>query len=313
MRDAGKIMVGPGTRFQHVIRGLAFATALVLFGEAQGQTPFPGLQAGLDVNSLDLANGTRWSELAPLSAPPDTPVSKRPGATAGDRTAERRGNPLWGIPLSSLKVTLERPIFSPSRRPPVVAAAPPPPQPVRQAPPPPPPKPDPIRLALVGTIAGGPVEIAVLYDQASQSIVRLRTGERHDGWMLRSVRNREVTMERDRESVDLALPAPGEQENTKLAQLGGIEPVPPAPWTQAGPPVGGVASPVGGPATPLTIPVAAPIHPAAVAPPAAATPTGPATPPVGIPGAAPTPPSAPPSPAQNGPRMPNARPATPPV
>ena len=293
----------------NTIHWVTVAATLFLADKAAAQAPFPALQAGLDVNSLALANGTRSPEFAPIETPPDKIVARRRGPATGDKTAEPRGNPLWGIPLPSLNVTRERPIFSPSRRPPVVAAAPPPPQPVRQAPPPPPPKPDPIRLALVGTIAGGSVGIAVLLDQTSQGIVRLRTGESHDGWMLRSVRNREVTMERDRESVDLALPAPGEQEKTALSQLGGAGQSPTAPWAQAAPRVTGPATPPVGVA-----PAAVSVAPAAVAPPRPLTPmTGPATPPVAVPGAAPALPPAPPSPAPNGPRIPNARPATPPV
>jgi len=49
------------------------------------------------------------------------------------------GNPLWGIPVSSLSVTQERPLFSASRRPPAPPAPlAPPPMPVAEAPPRPP-------------------------------------------------------------------------------------------------------------------------------------------------------------------------------
>src|SRR5215212_880442 len=45
-------------------------------------------------------------------APPRAPVANEP-----------RGNPLWGIPLKSLSLTRERPLFTPSRRPPAPAVA----------------------------------------------------------------------------------------------------------------------------------------------------------------------------------------------
>src|SRR5262245_14595761 len=63
------------------------------------------------------------------------------------------GNPLWAVPVKTLSVTQERPIFTPSRRPPappVLAAAvtrpaPPPPKPTEPAHPP---------LWLVGAVSG---------------------------------------------------------------------------------------------------------------------------------------------------------------
>jgi general secretion pathway protein N len=45
-------------------------------------------------------------------------------------------------------------------------------------------------------------------DEATRDIVRLRTGENHDGWVLRSVRGREATLEKGPETAILALPDP---------------------------------------------------------------------------------------------------------
>src|ERR1700704_3128577 len=57
---------------------------------------------------------------------------------AGARQPPPGGNPLWGIPISALDATRERPVFSASRRPPMppvvaerVVAPPPPPKPSR--------------------------------------------------------------------------------------------------------------------------------------------------------------------------------------
>jgi hypothetical protein len=120
----------------------------------------------------------------------------------------RSGNPLWAVPLSSLSVTRDRPLFSSSRRPPAPPVVV---QPVVQArpvlPPPPPRAPEPPRLSLVGTVAGEQ-GIAVFVDQTTQTIVRLRTGEGHDGWVLRTVGGREVTMQNDRDTAVLSLPPP---------------------------------------------------------------------------------------------------------
>jgi len=117
------------------------------------------------------------------------------------------GNPLWAVPLKELAVTRERPIFSPSRRPPApaVVAAP-------YVPPPPPPasrEPERPQLSLVGTVAGDNEGLGVFLDQTTNKIVRLKLGDGHQGWMLHKVMGREVILQKDGQTVTLALPAPG--------------------------------------------------------------------------------------------------------
>jgi general secretion pathway protein N len=133
------------------------------------------------------------------------------GLAAGVAEAQSpsSGNPLWSVPLDALAATRERPIFSPSRRPPPPMIAPPP---IALAPPPPPKPAEPERppLKLLGTVADGAEGIAIFLDQASQEIVRLRPGEGHEGWILRSVERREAKLEKGRRSVTLALPPPSE-------------------------------------------------------------------------------------------------------
>lgn len=123
--------------------------------------------------------------------------------------AQPRGNPLWTIPLKSLNATRERPIFSPSRRPPTPAIAGPPP-----APPPPPTvreTAEPPRLSLVGAVASQKNDaIAVFVDQTTRDVVRLRVGENHGGWILRSVKPRQAVLEKGRETITLALPNPND-------------------------------------------------------------------------------------------------------
>jgi general secretion pathway protein N len=135
-----------------------------------------------------LANGFAIAPALPENLPPSGPA-----------------NPLWSVPLASLTVARERPIFSPSRRPaPVpVAAAPAPvraePAPVAKERP---------RLALLGAIVGEPDGEAIFIDETTKAIVRLRTGEGHSGWILRSVKGREATLEKNRETAVVAIAGP---------------------------------------------------------------------------------------------------------
>jgi general secretion pathway protein N len=127
----------------------------------------------------------------------------------GLRNAERApsGNPLWAIPLKQLSSTRERPIFSPSRRPPppVVVdepfVAPVAARVERTAPERP-------ALALLGTIIGEGSGLAMFVEPATQNLVRLRTGEAYQGWVLRSVRGRDANLEKDNRTEIVSLPAP---------------------------------------------------------------------------------------------------------
>jgi hypothetical protein len=116
------------------------------------------------------------------------------------------GNPLWAVPLRELNITRDRPLFSPSRRPapPAIAAA-------RSAAPvqpvPRPGEPDHPLLTLVGTIVGDHQGIGIFIDQASKSVISMRTGQDHDGWTLRAVRDRETVFEKHQREAILALPA----------------------------------------------------------------------------------------------------------
>ena len=117
------------------------------------------------------------------------------------------GNVVRAVPLSKLSLTRDRPIFSPSRRPP------PPPvampviaKPVER---PKPAEPENPPLVLVGTVVGEDSGIAVLVEQATENVVKLRVKESHQGWTLQSIQGREVTFQKDRKSSVLALAPPG--------------------------------------------------------------------------------------------------------
>jgi general secretion pathway protein N len=133
-------------------------------------------------------------------------------AAAAPAGGAANGNRVWRVPLGSLTATRERPIFSSSRRPPAAVD-----RPVARATPPPPPlvapEPEPLRLSLMGTIGGQAdgvaIEaIAIFVDQATRDIVRLKTGDRHAGWMLQSVKGRSAVLESGQRSETLTLPRP---------------------------------------------------------------------------------------------------------
>ena len=46
-------------------------------------------------------------------------------------------------------------------------------------------------------------------DQATNNVIRLRTGQDHLGWVLRSVKGREATLEKNQQSTTLEFPQPG--------------------------------------------------------------------------------------------------------
>jgi hypothetical protein len=120
------------------------------------------------------------------------------------------GNPLWAIPIKALSETRDRPIFTPSRRPPPPPVVekpytPPPPPPVATKPPP-----EPLALSLLGTIAGDNDGVALFMEKGSQEVVRLRTGESHQGWVLRSVQGRQAMLEKGDRKETITLPTPGD-------------------------------------------------------------------------------------------------------
>lgn len=117
----------------------------------------------------------------------------------------RPGNPLWAIPLGSLRESRERPIFLPSRRRPVPAVSGPPrasaPAPAVAAAPP--------TLALVGVIANETDSIGIFRDTLTNDHIRLRPGEAHQSWLLRELRRSEAIFEgADESSVVISLPRP---------------------------------------------------------------------------------------------------------
>jgi hypothetical protein len=180
-------------------------------GVPASAAPFATEMSDVDADTQRRADtpsaSSRWSAPAApapvVVQPPDQlrPVPER----------ARSANPLWAIPLATLSSTRERPIFSSSRRPPpppAVAAVP-----VAKPPPPPPtpPRVERPQLSLVGTIvADDDQSFGIFVDQTTDLGLRLRIGEDHKGWKLRSVHARDVTLERDQQTAILSLPQPSD-------------------------------------------------------------------------------------------------------
>jgi general secretion pathway protein N len=156
---------------------------------------------------------TIWADPPPaptqvVTAPPAAPDAPPPVLS---------DNPLWAVPLARLSVTRDRPIFTPSRRPPAPAVAPVAVQ--RVAPPPKPKEPERPQLSLVGTIVSVDEGFGIFLDGLSKVALRLKVGEAYQGWKLRSVRGREVVLEKDDAAATLAMPKPGEERPSS-----GLEP-----------------------------------------------------------------------------------------
>jgi hypothetical protein len=177
---------------------------------------------------LDDARAAGSAVTAVPVAPPVTTVRVVAPPTAPAPERALSANPLWAIPLTQLSTTRERPIFSPSRRPPPAAVAAE--SAIVKAPAVRKREPEVPQLALVGTIASDKEGFGIFLDQSTKGALRLKLGEDYQGWKLRAIRGREVTMEKDQRAAVLTLPPPG------AAQPGGevrllpvsVERIPPA-------------------------------------------------------------------------------------
>jgi hypothetical protein len=108
-----------------------------------------------------------------------------------EQSAAGLANPVAAQSLDQLSSTLERPLFSPSRRPP------PPPPPVAQAPPPPAPPPPPPNLVLFGVVMDGEGARAVVRSGADKKLVRAQIGDEIDGWKVSQIEGRKVVLSLD--------------------------------------------------------------------------------------------------------------------
>jgi general secretion pathway protein N len=162
--------------------------------------------------------------ISPLS-PGQSFALPMPGALAA---RVRAGNPLWAVPLRLLTETRERPLFSPSRRPPPAVVAAPAVAPARAAARPA--EPDHPLLTLVGTVVGTREGIGIFIDQSSKNVIRLRTGQGHDGWSLRAVHQRDAVFERRAREAILALPAPDSVDQSATNAVNSRTALPSGTW-----------------------------------------------------------------------------------
>jgi hypothetical protein len=168
--------------------------------------------------ALDISQAGTAATEGPQPAPPSML------AQAGQ---PQSGNPLWGIPLKLLSATRDRPIFSPSRRPPPTAAAT---VAVVAAPPVQAPKPpERPQLSLVGTIVNGDDGFAIFLDQNTRAPLRIRMGAGYQGWMLRQIEARSVTLQKGEDFAVLAFPPPSSNPAPPAASVAQLPPVPAAP------------------------------------------------------------------------------------
>jgi hypothetical protein len=178
---------------------------LALALSAHGAAPStPASSDALDADITDEARGSPI--ILPGARESVTRVSVAAQAAAPPHATS--ANPLWGIPLTQLSGTRDRPIFSPSRRPaPVAMTA----DPAATRPPPSKKEIEPPQLSLVGTIASSDESFGIFIDQSSKAALRLKVGDDHQGWKLMVIQGREVVMGKDGRSAVLTLPQPGGQ------------------------------------------------------------------------------------------------------
>jgi hypothetical protein len=182
----------------------------------------PSTPASSDALDNGLADDVPLAGPSKVVPAPAEPVTVRVVAPPVPPVRTPSANPLWGIPLAQLSGTRERPIFSPSRRPPPVAAVA---ETASVKPPPRKKEIEPPQLSLVGTIASIDEGFGIFIDQSTKAAIRLKVGEDHQGWKLRQIRGREVTMEKDERSAVLTLPQPGGQSSeVRLLPVSAVTP-----------------------------------------------------------------------------------------
>jgi len=115
-------------------------------------------------------------------------------AQAQERSAAAPSNPVAAQSLDQLSTILDRPLFSPSRRPP---APPPAPPPIVQAAEPPAPPPPPPNLVLFGVVMDGEGARAVVRAGADKKLVRAQIGDEIDGWKVSQIEGRKVVLSLD--------------------------------------------------------------------------------------------------------------------
>ncbi|MCC8955837.1 hypothetical protein H8B02_21105 [Bradyrhizobium sp. Pear77] len=190
-----------------------FAATIMLLAVSAYSAPAAVPDRAGDALDAGMLDDTRLGGPVLNSPPPSEPVTSVRVTPAPAPTPRPLSvNPLWGIPLKTLSNTRDRPVFSPSRRPPPAVVA----EPEVSKPPPPPRKVaiEPPPLSLVGTISGDDESFGIFLDQSNKTALRLKIGDEFQGWKLRTIKGREVTMQKDEQGAVLTLPQPGGEESS---------------------------------------------------------------------------------------------------
>jgi general secretion pathway protein N len=184
---------------KHAIRFLVLALPLCAAASASTGISDPSLDDQIDGARANApvasASGEPTTTAVEVTIQPPTPPA------AAERALS--ANPLWAMPLKQFSATRERPIFLPSRRPPAPATVVAVPKIVAL-----PKEPERPQLLLVGTIASDEDKFGIFLDQSTKAVIRLRVGEDFQGWKFRSVQGREASLEKNQQTVVLALPQP---------------------------------------------------------------------------------------------------------
>ena len=194
-----------------VLAGVALLGAIAAYIEITRTTAQPSDRAASSGEADVVRAAAQPSDGVVRSEEPGTVRTAARSADPAVDGAASAGNPLWVLPLKQLSITRDRPIFSPSRRPPPAAPAyVAPVMPRQQAKPAEPERP---AVTLLGTIIGEADRLGVFLEAATGNSVKMRIGEDHQGWVLLSVKSREVTLAKNNENVVLELPAPGDSSS----------------------------------------------------------------------------------------------------
>jgi general secretion pathway protein N len=118
-------------------------------------------------------------------------------ASTKDSSSVTLSNPLAAQSLERLSATVDRPLFSPNRRPPAPPAAP---TPQLLAPPAPPPD-----LVLSGIVTDGERARAVVLVGGEKKILRAQIGDEIDGWTVFQIEGRRLVLSRDGRFVTFTL------------------------------------------------------------------------------------------------------------
>ena len=118
-------------------------------------------------------------------------------APAQDSSGVTLSNPLAAQSLEQLSATVDRPLFSPTRRPPAPSVTSTPEQQAPAAPPP--------DLVLSGIVMDGESAHAVVRVGAQKKIVYARIGDDISGWKVSQIEARELVLSLDGRSITYTL------------------------------------------------------------------------------------------------------------